>query len=81
MPPKTKRGKKEIIVAALDEVRENGFLKLNVRAIARRLDCSTMPIFSVFSGMDELKKAVRISVLPKKSRSFLRYYLWVKKVR
>lgn len=58
MPPKTKRGKKEIIGAALDEVRENGFLKLNVRAIARRLDCSTMPIFSVFSGMEELKKAV-----------------------
>ena len=58
MPPKTKRGRKEIIEAALEEVRENGFLKLNVRAVARRLECSTMPIFSVFSGMEELKKAV-----------------------
>ena len=58
MPPKTKRGRREIIEAALDEVRESGFLKLNVRAVARRLECSTMPIFSVFSGMEELKKAV-----------------------
>ena len=58
LPPKAKVSKEDIITAALNLVRRDGASKLNARAIAKELKCSTQPIFSLYSTMDELKAAV-----------------------
>ena len=61
MPPKIKITKNEIVKTAIDIIRESGEEFLNARNIAYRLNCSTQPIFSNFTSMDELKDAVAIS--------------------
>ncbi|MBQ9861847.1 MAG: TetR/AcrR family transcriptional regulator [Clostridia bacterium] len=58
MPPKVKVTKAEIVKAALAVVREHGAGVLNARTVAAVLNCSTQPIFSNFSTMDELRLAV-----------------------
>ena len=58
MPPKVKITKEDIIAAALEIVRQNGESGLNARTIASALNCSTQPIFSNFSSMEELQQAV-----------------------
>lgn len=58
MPPKVKITKEGIIHTALDIVRESGAEALNARAVAAKLGCSTQPVFSNFSNMEELLSAV-----------------------
>ncbi len=58
MPPKIKITKENIVNAAVDIVRDSGAQALNARTIASVLSCSTQPIFSNFSTMDELRFAV-----------------------
>ena len=58
MPPKTKVTKESILAAALQLVRESGAAALNARAVAKRLDCSTQPIFSNYASMEELREDV-----------------------
>lgn len=58
MPPKAKITREQIIDGALDIVRERGLDALDARGLASRLCCSTQPIFTNFSGMDELRSAV-----------------------
>ena len=58
MPQKTKIEKQDIILAALDIVRKDGMAALNAREVAKRLQCSTQPIFSNFDSMETLKMAV-----------------------
>ena len=58
MPPKIKVSKNEIIKTTLELVRKHGEGSLNARNIASELSCSTQPIFSNFSGLEELRKAV-----------------------
>lgn len=58
MPPKAKITEKDILNAAVKQVRENGAESLNARALAGILGCSTQPIFSNFASMEELKAAV-----------------------
>ena len=58
MPPKIRITAEDIIAASLDVVRENGAGALNARAVAKKLDCSTQPIFSNYSTMEDLKAAV-----------------------
>lgn len=58
MPPKIKITEDDIIAASVEIVRESGIDKLNARAIAARLNCSTQPIFRAFSSMDEIKQCV-----------------------
>ncbi len=58
MPPKTRISKDDIINTAFRIVRREGVSALNARTIALMLDCSTQPIFSNFSTMDELRFAV-----------------------
>ena len=56
MPPKIKITKESIIESALSLVRTNGEAALNARAIAAAIGCSTQPIFSNFSSMEELEQ-------------------------
>ena len=58
MPPKTKISKDDIVNKAVELVKYNGEAAINARAIAVALNCSTQPIFSNFSSMEELKIAV-----------------------
>lgn len=58
MPPKVKTTKDDIINAAVEIVRKSGADSLNARDIAAKIGCSTQPIFSNFSSMEELRDAV-----------------------
>ncbi len=55
MPPKVRITKKDIIQTSLTLIREGGMDVLNARNIAASLGCSTQPIFSNFSSMEELQ--------------------------
>jgi AcrR family transcriptional regulator len=58
LPPKSKVTKEAITAAALELVRAGGLEALNARAVARRLGCSTQPIFSNFPSMEALRASV-----------------------
>ena len=59
MPPKPKCTREIIAQAAFEIVKENGLSALSVREIAKRLGVSASPIFTVFSGMGEVKQEAR----------------------
>ena len=57
--PATKKITKEAIVdAAVDVLRDGGFSAINARSVAKKLGCSTQPIYLSFHSMDELKAAL-----------------------
>ncbi len=58
MPPKAKFTKEEVINAALNIVRAEGFEALTSRALGKQLGSSARPIFTVFQSMDEVQQAV-----------------------
>lgn len=58
MPPKIKITRENIITVSLDVIREYGAEALNARAIAKELNCSTQPIFSNYSTMEDLRSDV-----------------------
>ena len=58
MPPKTKVTKEELVKAATEVVRRNGAAALNARTVAAEAACSTQPVFSNFSTVEELRVAV-----------------------
>ncbi|MCM1045461.1 MAG: TetR/AcrR family transcriptional regulator [Candidatus Gastranaerophilales bacterium] len=58
MPPKAKFSRKQIVNAAINLVREDGFEALTSRALGTYLGSSARPIFTVFQNMDEVQQAV-----------------------
>lgn len=58
MPAIKKISKEAIIDAAVDVLREGGFKAINARSVAKKLGCSTQPIYQSFHNMEELKKAL-----------------------
>ncbi len=56
MPPKVKITKDDIIKTAVELVRKSGAGSVNARSIAASLGCSTQPIFSNFTSMEELEE-------------------------
>lgn len=56
MPPKAKFTKEEIIKAALDIVRRNGFGALTARSLGMELNSSPRPIFTLFRNMEEVQQ-------------------------
>jgi AcrR family transcriptional regulator len=61
MPPIVKITKNDIIQTSLNLIRANGIDGINARSIAGALGCSTQPIFSNFSSMEELDEAVTVA--------------------
>jgi len=59
VPPKAKFTKEEIVATALAIVKEQGIEALTARSLAKELDSSARPIFTVFSSMDEVQAEVR----------------------
>lgn len=58
MPPKPTINKEDVINAAITLVREKGIDSINARSLANALNCSTKPLFRVYSNMEELKKDI-----------------------
>lgn len=58
MPQKAKFTREEIVLSAIGIVEESGAEALTARALGARLGSSARPIFTVFSGMDEVIKEV-----------------------
>lgn len=58
MPPKQKITKDMILSAGYELARKEGIESVNSRNIAKKLSCSTQPIFSSFATMEELRKGV-----------------------
>ena len=58
MPAVKKISKDRIIDAAIQVLRDGGFSAVNARSVARKLGCSTQPIYLSFQNMDELKAAL-----------------------
>ena len=58
MPPKPILNKEELLNAAIDIIRESGIGNLNARSLASKLNCSTKPLFRIYSNMDDLKSDV-----------------------
>ncbi len=50
--------REQILDAAAELVREEGAGALNARAVARKLKCSTQPVYSRFENMDALRAAL-----------------------
>ena len=55
MPPKAKVSRDDIILAAIEIIRESGAESVNARSVAAKIGCSTQPIFSNYASMDDLK--------------------------
>ena len=58
MPAIKKISKEAIIDAAVDVLREGGTAAINARSVAKKLGCSTQPIYLSFQNMDDLKAAM-----------------------
>lgn len=58
MPAVKKISREAIIDAAVDVLREGGAAAINARSVAKKLGCSTQPIYLSFQNMDELKAAM-----------------------
>ena len=70
MPPKSKFTREEIILAALQLVREKGIEAVTARELGERLGSSARPIFTVFKNMEEMK-----AELIKKAKSLYKEYV------
>ena len=58
MAKKRKVTREDILAAGAEIVKSGGVAALNARAVARALGCSTQPVYSQFSGMEELRAAL-----------------------
>ena len=58
MPAVRKASREQIIDAAVAVLCDDGFSAINARSVAKKLGCSTQPIYFSFQSMDELKAAL-----------------------
>ncbi|MGD8941682.1 MAG: TetR/AcrR family transcriptional regulator [Desulfobacterales bacterium] len=58
MPRKTQFAAEDVITAAFELVREKGLAGLSAPAVADKMGCSTMPIYSHFKNMQALEDEV-----------------------
>ena len=58
MPAKKQITKDMIVSAAMDMLRARGMDAVNVKALAKKLNCSTQPIYLSFDGMDALRAEI-----------------------
>ena len=57
MPPKERISKQMIMEATFSITRSLGFNQVNARSLGQKLACSTQPIYSRFSTMEDVKRA------------------------
>ena len=56
MPSSPKIKKEDMLQAALEIIIQDGYAALNIKAVAKKLGCSTAPISWQFGGMDGLRQ-------------------------
>lgn len=61
MPRKSSYTREQIASRALQLIRDKGVEKLSARSLGAALGCSSSPIFTLYSGMDEVLGEVRKS--------------------
>ncbi len=54
--------KEDILNAAFEIVRKQGIEKLNVREIAKKINCSVQPIYYQFKNFEELQKELYVKI-------------------
>ena len=59
MPAKKVIFEKDVMTAALDLIREKGENSLNARDLAKKMSCSTQPIYSMYKNMQGVEESVR----------------------
>ena len=77
MPAVKKVTREKIVDAAVRVLQEDGYSAVNARSVAKKLGCSTQPIYSEFQNMEELKAALTaraVEMHEKRVRDFLRGY-------
>ena len=62
MPPQKRIFREDILEAAADLVRQEGPAALSVRNIAKKLGCSTQPVYSEFENMETLREELTARV-------------------
>lgn len=62
MPPKTRITKELILQKSFEITKNEGIEYLNARYLAKKLSCSTMPIFKAFVDMKELKTELKTMI-------------------
>lgn len=73
MPAIKKISKEAIVKAAFSILRKEGYEAVNARSIAKKLGCSTQPIYRSFEGMEELKLELVKAAGERHSSEVLRY--------
>lgn len=58
MPPRKQIDKQQILLAAFEMAKEEGFSGITVRKLAQKIGCSTQPIYQEFRDMEELRTSV-----------------------
>lgn len=58
MPRSVQITKEKILTAALDILIRNGYSAVNIKSIAKELECSTQPIAWQFGNMDNMREAL-----------------------
>ena len=62
MPPRKRIFQQDILQAAADLVRKQGPQALSVRNLARKMNCSTQPIYSAFRNMNALRDELTVFI-------------------
>ena len=70
--PKLKFTKEVIVDAAYDILKEEGFESISVRKIAKKLNCSTAPIYFNFETVEKVKEEV-INLCEKKLNNYFHF--------
>ena len=65
MPARKQITREMILAAAFELLKEGGIEAVNVTALAKKLHCSTQPIYLSFSGMDALREELSVMTLQK----------------
>ena len=58
MPPKARFSREDVVEAAFNIVRKNGWSGLSTRSIAQELNSSTQPIYSHLKSINDLKEEI-----------------------
>lgn len=74
MPPRKRIFREDILNAAVQLVQEEGPSALSVRSIARKLNCSTQPIYSEFEHMETLREELTTYIREQYLREDTRSY-------
>ena len=60
MPPKQRITREMILERSFEMFCREGMEAVNAHSVAKALNCATQPIFSYFSGMDDLKSSLEM---------------------